>query len=547
MEGKRIAWCTPLPSKGAGGFRTIIQNARALERCGCTSDFYFTPNLNRPADENQIREWLKDWYDYEPDRVYSGEVCFADTYDLAIATAWDTAAFVADQSCKHKAYFVQDYEPMFFPVGTEYLEAQESYSLGLTPITIGRWLARQCQKMCDKEPFVTDFGADLSVYRQLDTSEKSYAICAIYQPEKPRRASTLLLEALAIVKDMCPELTIYLYGSEQALPANSPFVNLGILPIEQCNLLYNSCLCGISMSTSNPSRIPFEMMASGLPVIDLLLPNNLFDLPSSAVKLTKPNAASLAGTIVDLLKDKQQLKEMSIAGPAYMQSRNIECEGIQFASACKSILEDAPSTHVEYQPINRDVESNANEIMNILARDKRRQVIKEAAVQARPASFPSKQLHISLTGVNDHPLEIRVACWSDPLQKDIVWEYMTPHEEKWECNVLLSEMKSQPSLFHFHFYIKHSDSKEPEFFVSFDKPLILLPVTATSREDFPTECRIPIAGSSNRMECTLKAICPQLEHGKRASQKEQDDTLQPHRSLSGAMRHAARSLFGRRR
>lgn len=547
MEGKRIAWCTPLPSKGAGGFRTIIQNARALERCGCTSDFYFIPNLNMPADEDQIREWLRDWYDYEPDRVYSGEVCFADTYDLAIATAWDTAAFVADQSCKHKAYFIQDYEPLFFPIGTEYLEAQESYSLGLTPITIGRWLARQCQKMCDKEPFVTDFCADLSVYRQLDTSEKNYAICAIYQPEKPRRASTLLLEALVIVKDMCPELTIYLFGSEQALPANLPFVNLGILSIEQCNRLYNSCLCGISMSTSNPSRIPFEMMASGLPVIDLLLPNNLFDLPSSAVKLAKPNIASLAGAIIDLLKDKQRQKEMSIAGPAYMQGRNIDHEGIQFTSACKSILEDTSSTHVEYRAINQRIEADANGTTNALAKDKRKQAIKEAAAQARPISCSSKQLHISLTGVNERPLEIRVACWSDPLQKDIVWEHLTLNEDRWECDVRLSEMKSLPTLFHFHFYIKHNESNEPEFYASFDKPLILLPETTTSREDFPAECRIPIAGSSSRLECILKAICPQLEHGERTPQKEQDDTLQPHRGLSGAMRHAARSLFGHRR
>ena len=541
MEGKRIAWCTPLPTKGSGGFRTIIQNARALERYGCTSDFYFIPNFNKPVDEDQIKEYLSNWYNYKPYHVYSGQVSFVDTYDLAIATAWDTATYIADQCCKHKAYFIQDYEPMFFPVGTEYLEAQDSYSLGLAPITIGRWLATRCQEMCGIEPFVTDFCADLSIYRRLDT-KRSYAICAIYQPEKPRRASALLLEALTIVKELRPSLTIYLFGTEQALPADLPFVNLGNLSVEQCNQLYNSCLCGISMSTSNPSRIPFEMMASGLPVIDLLLPNNLFDLPASAVRLAKPNTASLAGEIIDLLSDDQRLKEMSIAGLEYMHDRNIEREGIQFASACKSILEDTPSPHVTYLTVNHGTEAHTNVDASALSKEKRKQTLKEAAAQAQPISCSSKRLHISLAGISERPAEIRVACWSDPLQKDIVWEFLTPHEEKWECSVHFSDMKELPALYHFHFYIKNFDNDEPVFYASFDKPLVAAPATTALRNNLPVECTIAVASSSSHLECRLRAIQAQLED--RMPSGKNVDASQPHRRLCIDLRHAAQSLFG---
>ena len=383
MTTGKIAWCTTLPAKGAGGFRTIVQNARALERMGYASDFYFMPDEHIPADRRQVLSWLRDWYDYQPQQVYTSATELRDTYDLAIATAWNTASFVADQRCEHKAYFIQDYEPWFFPRGCEYLEAQASYRLGLTPITIGRWLAKTCQDQFQSPAYFTDFCADLSVYHPLNL-KRDHAICAIYQPEKSRRAGTLLLSALEIVKEVDPALEVRLYGSDADLPDEASFEKLGILSVRGCNELYNTCELGISMSTSNPSRIPFEMMASGLPVIDLQLPNNLFDMPEDAVRLAEPNAASLASTILALLDDRQERAAMSVAGSTFMSDRDITLEGERFANACERIIGGQSAPEPDLHPLYTRDALPSSEQTRMLALAQRKRERAESSLRAAP-------------------------------------------------------------------------------------------------------------------------------------------------------------------
>lgn len=59
-------------------------------------------------------------------------------FDVVIATAWNAAEYVAMQPTLTKPYFIQDFEPWFYPMGENYLRAEQSYRLGLMPITIGR-------------------------------------------------------------------------------------------------------------------------------------------------------------------------------------------------------------------------------------------------------------------------------------------------------------------------------------------------------------------------------------------------------------------------
>ncbi|MDQ1433106.1 MAG: O-antigen biosynthesis protein, partial [Actinomycetota bacterium] len=52
--------------------------------------------------------------------------------DAAVATLWATAYSVAQfPAARRKFYMIQDFEPMFYPAGTSYALAEESYRLGL--------------------------------------------------------------------------------------------------------------------------------------------------------------------------------------------------------------------------------------------------------------------------------------------------------------------------------------------------------------------------------------------------------------------------------
>ena len=100
--------------------------------------------------------------------------------------------------------------------------------------------------------------------------------------------------------------------------------NLHIMPIEKCNELYNKCKVGLCMSSSNPSRIPFEMMASGLPVVDLYRENNLYDIPDDGVLLADTSPEAVASAIIKILDDEKLQKQLSNAGYKFMQKYPIE-------------------------------------------------------------------------------------------------------------------------------------------------------------------------------------------------------------------------------
>ena len=99
------------------------------------------------------------------------------------------------------------------------------------------------------------FCADLNVYKKLPNVEKEKAVCFIYQPEKARRCSKLGMQALLLVKHLRPDVKIYIYGSDVPAEFDFEVENLHIIPIDQCNELYNKCQVGLCISASNPSRI----------------------------------------------------------------------------------------------------------------------------------------------------------------------------------------------------------------------------------------------------------------------------------------------------
>lgn len=344
----KIAWVIPHPGKGSGGHRTIIQNVNALIRAGYECDIFVEENgISTPEDvKNDINEW------YEPcdAGVFVGFDIKKD-YDLMFATGWQTIDFVRKLKAKRKAYFIQDYEPWFFPMGDQYIITENSYRYGFLPVTIGKWLAHKMQSEFGTSAEYFDFGADINIYRPLDNIKKENSICYVYQPEKPRRCDYIGLKALKLVKKMRPDVHIYLYGSTQETNFDFDCENLHIIPIEKCNELYNKCKVGLCMSASNPSRIPFEMMAAGLPVVELYRENNIYDLPDEGVLLAEPTPEGVASAIVHLLDNPDECKKMSDFGKNFMKDYPLERGFEQFLKAVKDMLETDYNDSIEIKPL----------------------------------------------------------------------------------------------------------------------------------------------------------------------------------------------------
>lgn len=317
----RVAWFVPALLKGSGGHRTIFQNINALIEAGYQCDVYIGDDPTIPP--SKLVEQIGQFYGPSPANAFAGWEP-TKKYDAVVATAFNTVKPVMKTDCPKKLYFVQDYEPWFFSMGDLYIEAENSYKNDINVISIGKWLSAKMRKEFKLNATYFNFCADLNVYKKLDNVEKEHALCFIFQPQKPRRCDHIALKALQIVKEIDPSLKIYLYGSPKTTINNIKVEQLGIIPIENCNELYNKCEVGLCMSASNPSRIPFEMMAAGLPVVELYRENNLYDFPNNSCLLAEPNAEAVANAILTVLRDKKLQEKMSKAGMEYMKDYPLE-------------------------------------------------------------------------------------------------------------------------------------------------------------------------------------------------------------------------------
>lgn len=333
---KRVAFISSPPFAGSGGHRTIIQNINALVAAGYDCDLYYDYYLDvLGCNETNARALTEQCCGPCGAEIFVGKQ-LRQHYDLVFATVWDSANDVANCDCAQKAYFIQDYEPWFYPMGDDRLAAEQTYRLNLKPITIGRWLEQLMETQYRTPAMHFDFCADLSIYHPLAGTERKHAVCAVYQPNKPRRCSKLLLATLQKLREMDPSVDILLYGSDtgdtawQDIPGAK---NLQILSVEELNKLYNSCAVGFSISSSNPSRIPFEMLAAGLPVVELDVENNRFDFPKDGMLLSPPNPTSLAEALYSLLSNPETARTKGEAGAKWMLEYPLQKGFDQFVGA----------------------------------------------------------------------------------------------------------------------------------------------------------------------------------------------------------------------
>lgn len=351
MIAKKIAWIIPSPIKGSGGIRTMIQNANFLVRQGFECDIYVEEDYVNTNES--MKQRIIDFYGECLCDVYVG-IDFKKEYDLAFATysiKTPDYLYYMKNNVKRKAYFIQDFEPWFEPMGGLYLDMEHTYKYGLNGVSIGKWLAYKLQHEFNQPMNYFSFCADTSVYKKLDNVEKENAVCFIFQPEKPRRCSNIGIRALLLVKALRPDVKIYLYGSDVDIKLDVEMENLHIMPINKCNELYNKCKVGVCMSSSNPSRIPFEMMAAGLPVVDLYRENNLYDIPEDGVLLADTSPEAVATAIIKILDDDKLQQSMSKKGYEFMKNYPIEKGFEEFLNFVNNILDDKNITDSDVRQI----------------------------------------------------------------------------------------------------------------------------------------------------------------------------------------------------
>jgi FMN phosphatase YigB (HAD superfamily) len=289
----------PAPLRASGGQRTLYRLVGGLAALG------FEPHVmvDGQGDGPQV---VESYLGSAPASYHSSWQTMP--CDLALASTAQSAHVVAGlPSARHRAYLVQDFEASFLPMSDSYLRAESSYGLGLRHLTIGSWLPHLIGRQFGAAAAAAGLGVDHAVYRPLPDEPRETAICALYQPEKPRRAPDIVADALQIVSRRFPNVKIFSFGSPHRLPFEGNIEHLGpIEDLQDLNRLYNRCIAGVCLSSSNPSRVPYEMMAAGCIPVDLYRYNNLFDHRDGCAVLAYQSPASIAAALEMLLVDSPQ-------------------------------------------------------------------------------------------------------------------------------------------------------------------------------------------------------------------------------------------------
>ena len=266
-----VNWVTTPAAPGSGGHTTLYRIIRSLAARGYVNRVYFYDVHH--TDLRYHESVLRRSY------AFNGEVCSVDDgmqdAHAVVATSWATAYPVFNARCTGKRfYFVQDFEPYFYPVGALSALAENTYRMGLHAITAGRWLAEKLRADFSMEADHFEFGCDTSRYARNPNSARS-GVTFYARPEAARRGFELGVMALEIFAARQPDIKIDLYGEDLG---RLPFacIQHGHVTPDQLNDIYNACYAGLSLSLTNVSLVPHEMLAAGcIPVVNDAVHNRM--------------------------------------------------------------------------------------------------------------------------------------------------------------------------------------------------------------------------------------------------------------------------------
>jgi glycosyltransferase involved in cell wall biosynthesis len=195
--------------------------------------------------------------------------------DVSISTLWLTAyAAARADDVKRKFYLIQDFEPMFYPAGSEYALAEETYRFGFYGL---------CNTDNLRKIYADDYGGKgMSFMPAVDPTvfhannrpwrdENGPVTVFVYaRPGHWRNCWELASLALRELKDRLGDnVRIVTAGSWATDPAAADAIKqLGLLSYKATGDLYRRCDVGLALTVSkHPSYLPLELMACGVPVV----------------------------------------------------------------------------------------------------------------------------------------------------------------------------------------------------------------------------------------------------------------------------------------
>ena len=299
-------WFIPDFGAGSGGHLNIFRFVRGLEARGMRCAVVIVgqhAHPNQGVASAKVRAYFGDTqakilFDQDP----------LPTAKYAIATSWLTAYYLRHYSAEDagKYYFIQDYEPMFYPSGFDGSAAQQTYDFGYGMICAGSWIADMLVKEHQAKPLGHfGFSYDHDLYRPHGKRDRTRRVFFYVRPPTPRRGFELGMLALDLVGRMRSDVEFIFAGWDMS-SYRFPHVHLnaGILNTDELPDLYSQCDVALVLSFSNMSLLPYEVMACGCAVVTNEDACAVWGLNPDVATYSRATPESIAEAVVGLLDDE---------------------------------------------------------------------------------------------------------------------------------------------------------------------------------------------------------------------------------------------------
>jgi GT2 family glycosyltransferase len=312
-----VNWFIPdIDSPFYGGINTAFRIADQLARDhGVSNRFVVTAGENDAFLRSALAAAFPRLADAEIEFIQSNDprqLAEVSPADVSIATLYLTAYAVAHfPHTRRRFYLIQDFEPMFYPAGTSYAVAEESYRLGLLGLcNTDRLLdIYRSQYGGDGAAFMP--AVDPTVFHARDRGPLDHdgpvTVFLYARPGHWRNCWELASLALGEVKQRLGDQIRIVTAGSWARPDDlgQGIEHLGLLDYRDTGALYRTCDIGIALTLSaHPSYLPLELMACGTPVVAFDNPAGDWILHHEKNSLRCPRTVDgLAGAVTRLATD----------------------------------------------------------------------------------------------------------------------------------------------------------------------------------------------------------------------------------------------------
>jgi glycosyltransferase involved in cell wall biosynthesis len=260
-------------------------------------------------------------------------------FDAVVASSWATAHALAAHAgaVMRPLYFIQDYEPYFYPRGSQYAFAEDTYRFGFRNIALGHMVQQCLEREAGVASDFVPFGCDTGTYRLLDADRPRSGIVVYAKKGNDRRGYRLVILALEIFHRRFPHEPVHVYG-DRVDELSFPVVQHGSVRPDELNELYNGVVAGLALSFTNISLVAEELLAAGaIPVINDS-PLARADLENPHARWATPTPAALADALGAAVANPDR-QAAALAAARSVEGRSWDPTG----EAVARILADEPS------------------------------------------------------------------------------------------------------------------------------------------------------------------------------------------------------------